>query len=182
MYFENLSVRLVLRIKQLCVSLLCSLFLWLPCTYGQPVSDFDKMLNGLYRNTVDLVNAETLIEMQQNQSLFLLDTRELEEFEVSHLSSAIFVGYNNFSIENLDNIPKDAIIVVYCSVGYRSEIIGKQLLDSGFSAVLNLRGGIFDWVGKGYPVVNSDSKAVLKVHPYNKKWSKWVKNCEIAYE
>jgi rhodanese-related sulfurtransferase len=149
---------------------------------AQSENDFDKMLNALCRKTVELVGAEKLIQMQPNQNLYLLDTRELEEYEVSHLPSAIFVGYTNFSIENLDNIPKDAIIVVYCSVGYRSELIGEQLLNHGFKKVLNLRGGVFDWVRKGFPVENAQGETVLKVHPYNKNWSKWVKNCEIAYE
>ena len=60
---------------------------------------------------------------------FLLDARELREYEVSHLKDAIHVGYDEFNLTNitkkLNN--KDQMIVVYCSLGIRSEDIAEQL-------------------------------------------------------
>ena len=44
---------------------------------------------------------------------------------------------------------QDAPIVVYCSVGIRSQRVGQQLLEAGYTQVWNLRGGIFKF-GNGH--------------------------------
>ena len=40
-------------------------------------------------------------------------------------------------------------IIVYCSIGVRSEDIGEKLKELGYTKILNLYGGIFDWKNKG---------------------------------
>ena len=42
------------------------------------------------------------------------------------------VGFKDFDLSMVDDLPKDAIIVTYCSVGYRSERIGEKLKKAGF--------------------------------------------------
>ena len=48
----------------------------------------------------------------------LLDTRKKEEFDVSHLKNAIWVGYKDFNKKTVaSKIPdKTVTIVVYCSI------------------------------------------------------------------
>ncbi|MCC7431231.1 rhodanese-like domain-containing protein [bacterium] len=106
-------------------------------------------------------------------NFILLDTRENEEFEVSHLENAIFVGYNNFSLDSLKNFSKTDTFVVYCSVGYRSSKIIEKMKNAGFKNVSNLYGGIFYWSNKGFPVFRNGKKT-KKVHPYNKFWAKFL--------
>lgn len=72
------------------------------------------------------------------------------------------------------DIPKDAKIVLYCSVGYRSEKIGEKLQKMGYTDVNNLFGSLFEWVNRGYKVVDKDGNETQKVHTYNKDWSQWV--------
>jgi rhodanese-related sulfurtransferase len=109
-----------------------------------------------------------------------LDTRELEEYGVSHLPGAIHFGYNQPKWSTLFMVDKEKTVVVYCSVGYRSERIGEELLKRGYKKVYNLYGGIFDWVNQGYTVFRGD-KATNKVHPYNKSWGRWLTKGEKAY-
>lgn len=106
----------------------------------------------------------------------ILDAREQEEFETSHLKDALFVGYNNFSLADvIKKIPnKDEQIIVYCSVGIRSENIAFKLKKAGYKNVSNLYGGIFEWKNNQFPVYNSKNKETEKVHTYNKTWSKWL--------
>ena len=121
---------------------------------------YDLMLQGLLEQDVPSIcvdSAKTL-----SKALFL-DARELGESAVSTIQGAIAVGYENFKVKQLKNLPKDTLVVVYCSVGYRSEKVAKKLIDQGFTNVYNLYGGIFEWVNKGYPVYQ-DSTATLKVH------------------
>jgi rhodanese-related sulfurtransferase len=166
------------------VSLLVIFICWLGIhsALAQENDDYQKMLDDLYQHSVPQISSADLSVKIPEYKYIILDTRELNEYEVSHLPGAIFVGYRNFSLENIASISKEHIIVVYCSVGYRSERIGEILLKNGYSNVLNLRGGIFEWAALQYKLVDSEKNVVKKVHPYNKRWSKWVRNCEIAYE
>jgi len=70
-------------------------------------------------------------------------------------------------------------MVVYCSIGYRSEKIGEKLLRLGYKNVYNLYGSIFEWANEKYQLVGSNGKTTNRVHSYNKSWSKWVTNEEI---
>ena len=122
-------------------------------SFGQ--SDFDRKLQSLYKNTVPLIRSETLLSEISKSNVVILDTRSAVEFQVSHLSGALFLDYDSFKPENIKNVNKNSKIIVYCSVGYRSERIGEQLIKLGFKDVSNLYGGIFDWINNGNPIVNS---------------------------
>jgi rhodanese-related sulfurtransferase len=133
---------------------------------------FDDRLTSLIDFSVPVMSVQ---ELHENADQYvILDTREKEEFDVSHIPGAIYVGYDDFDEKVLADIPKDANIVLYCSVGYRSEKIGKRLQKKGYSSVSNLFGSIFEWVNQGYTVVDNENHPIYKVHTYNKKWSQWV--------
>ncbi len=129
----------------------------------------EKIMEKLADKDVPLA---TVTEIAVNPSYYRLDTREQEEFEVSHLKDAYYVGYTDFDAsEFAENFPdKDATYLVYCSVGVRSEKIGKKLIAMGYNDVKNLSGGMFKWVNEGYDVVDSAGQATLKVHAYNRFW------------
>lgn len=106
----------------------------------------------------------------------LLDTRELKEYKVSHLKNAIYVGYDAFNINSvkkqLQN--KHEKIVVYCSLGVRSETIGMKLKEAGYTNIHNLYGGIFEWKNQNFKVYNNTSIETENVHAYSKTWSQWL--------
>lgn len=112
-------------------------------------------------------------KLESNDSLVLLDTRSFEEYEVSFLKNAIWIGYKEFDKDNVKSIDKNAEIIVYCSVGVRSEKIGEELKSLGFENIKNLYGGIFLWVNKGYPVYINGAQTE-KIHSYNKRWEKYI--------
>jgi rhodanese-related sulfurtransferase len=103
-------------------------------------TDIDLEVKKLYRNSVPVVR-----NAQVSTRATLLDTREREEFNVSHLPRARWVGYDDFDLKRVANIPKTDTIIVYCSIGYRSERIGEKLKKAGYTNVYNLYGGIFQW-------------------------------------
>ena len=113
-------------------------------------------------------------DVKREPNMVILDARERSEYDVSHLPNAIFIGYNNFGKKMLDSLAKDKPIVVYCSIGYRSEKIGEKLQKLGFTKVYNLYGSIFEWVNQGNVVVDKNGQPTKKVHTYNKNWSRWV--------
>jgi rhodanese-related sulfurtransferase len=109
----------------------------------------------------------------------ILDAREVDEYNVSHIPGAIYIGANNPDWSVLDNLSKDTPIVLYCSIGYRSEKLGEKLQDKGYTKVFNLFGSIFEWANKGYELTDNQGNLVEKVHTYNRNWSQWVINPSV---
>ncbi|MGY6562114.1 MAG: rhodanese-like domain-containing protein [Luteibaculaceae bacterium] len=144
--------------------------------------DFADMLDGLLSKSVPFISVTALSNLiENNESVYILDTRELEEFQISNISGSIHVGSNTFSIASVKDISKGSLIVVYCSLGVRSEKIGELLQIDGYNNVYNLQGGIFNWINMGYPVYNMKGEMVEIVHPYNRWWGRWVHNVEKSY-
>lgn len=138
-------------------------------------SDYDKKLKSLYRNTVKTIQPKDVRAlMTKGEKIVILDTRAPEEFSVSHLAGAQFLNYKSYSTDDLNKIPSDAKVIVYCSVGYRSERVGEKLLKLGYKDVSNIYGGIFKWKNEGLEVVNQKNHPTDSVHTYNKNWSKWL--------
>jgi rhodanese-related sulfurtransferase len=138
-------------------------------------TEFDAKLKSLYRYTVPVVSAADLQRrLLSDEPIVLLDTRAIEEFNVSHLQGAQFIDYKKFTTQQLDTLSRNTPIVVYCSVGYRSERVGEKLIAAGFKDVKNLYGGIFEWANKGHPLVDANGRTTLNVHTYNKSWSQWL--------
>ena len=150
------------------------------CGQSRSQAEFDIMLGEMYKKTVPLIYSHQVIE-QDPESFVILDTREKEEYEVSHLEGAIWVGYDNLQTEEIEKLSKDKPVLVYCSVGYRSERIGEKLQDMGFKEVRNLYGGIFDWKNRDHEVINQTGKPTEKVHTYNRNWSQWLRKGEKVY-
>ena len=135
---------------------------------------YDQKLQSLYSNTVSLIKPQEVKEKLNNEDVVILDTRTAKEYSVSHLPNAKFVGYDHFDISQVEDIPKDKEIIVYCSVGYRSEKIGEKLKEAGFENVSNIYGGIFQWRNEDVDVVNQKGEVTDSVHVYNKRWGKWL--------
>jgi rhodanese-related sulfurtransferase len=136
--------------------------------------DYQEKLESLYNHTVPLIKTEDLARRINENNLVILDIRSEEEYQVSRIKGARQINYDDFSSEDVDNIPKNSEVVVYCSVGYRSEKVGEKLQELGFQNVKNLYGGIFQWKNEGFEVENSLSMPTDSVHTYNKRWSKWL--------
>ncbi|WP_405609277.1 rhodanese-like domain-containing protein [Polaribacter sp. Asnod1-A03] len=145
--------------------------------------NLDKLLSKWNHKNVPYISVETLA-MPKNKPI-LLDARELEEYNVSHLKNAIYVGYNHFDVnKTIDLLPKDknAKIVVYCSLGIRSETVANKLIKQGYTNVYNLYGGIFEWKNNDFQVMDTIGNTTEKVHAFNKSWGKWLKKGEKVYD
>jgi len=131
----------------------------------QPSRAYRTMLDALYKKTVPLV---TVAALKKTPGVVLLDTRSREEYDVSHLPDARWVGYDDFDLKRVGDIPKGANVVTYCSVGVRSERVGEKLLAAGYQHVHNLYGSLFEWVNEGNPVVDKQGKPTERVHGYSR--------------
>ncbi|WP_165748208.1 rhodanese-like domain-containing protein [Cellulophaga sp. Z1A5H] len=129
----------------------------------------EKTLEKLNKESIPYITAA---DIKNQDSLVILDTRELKEYNVSHLKNAIWVGYDHFDINTIHVQNKSQKIVVYCSIGVRSENIGEKLVASGYSNVQNLYGGIFKWMEEDLPIYDAEENRTDKVHVFSKYWGK----------
>lgn len=134
--------------------------------------DFEASVDRLLKRSIPLISTSQLAsELDAGAEVVLLDARHKKEFLVSHLPGALRVGFLDFQRSKVEGLDKEARIVVYCSVGYRSEKIGETLEAEGFSNVRNLYGGIFAWANEKRPLLNENDEATETVHGFNAKWS-----------
>lgn len=140
---------------------------------------FRAMLQKLLSHSVPEVQVQQLVS--DTSSTVFLDAREPAEYEVSHLAHAVPVGYDSFDLSKLPaDIQKSQKIVVYCSVGYRSEKVCEKLLHDGFTNVSNLYGGIFEWVNQGHEVIDQNGPTT-RVHAFNRTWGIWLRKGKKVY-
>ncbi len=127
------------------------------------------------------ISAEKLQSLMNKNNLIILDTREIKEFNVSHIKNAIYVGYDNFDLDEvLKKIKKDSVVIAYCSVGYRSGDITQQLKEKGIDAY-NLYGGVFNWNNTDKPLYSDTKTKTNAIHGYDKQWGKWLTKGNIIY-
>jgi len=141
----------------------------------------DRTLRVLNKESIPYIQISEAVE---KDSVVFLDTREIGEFEVSHLKNAVWVGYDTFNPQIVkDSIPDAKTpIIVYCSIGVRSENIGEKLQKLGYTNIQNLYGGIFKWKNMGNPVFDSIGNETEKVHAFNKLWGKLLTKGEKVYD
>lgn len=141
---------------------------------------YDLVLNNLISESVPTITVDELKKLDRDEIL-ILDAREKQEFRVSRIPNAVHAGHKNFDMDKIESIKRDRTVVVYCSVGVRSEQVGEKLQDAGFTNVKNLYGGIFEWVNQGNEIVNS--KGVTQdIHPFSSFWSIWLNRGNKVYE
>lgn len=83
---------------------------------------------------------------------FFLDVREPSEWEEAHIPYATLIPLGELTAR-LSEIPKDQNVIVVCRSGNRSAVGRDLLLNSGFSNVTSMAGGVSTWQAKGYPIV-----------------------------
>ena len=109
--------------------------------------------------------------LARGDSLLLIDARAPQEYQVSHLQGAHNAPTSSQAVKLLSQAPTDQTIVVYCSVGYRSSALVRDLMRLGYKQVANLEGSIFEWANKGFALFRGNDP-VSVVHPYDTSWGR----------
>ncbi len=163
------------------LSLLLFLF-FIFSSYSQ--NTIDEVIEKYNDGSVAYISVEELTNLSsRNSKIRLLDARSVEEYQVSHLENAQHVGYKEFDIEKVEKqFKKDETLVVYCSIGVRSEEIGEQLQNAGYQKVYNLYGGIFEWFNENQPIYNKANQKTNRIHAYSTFWGSFVNRGEKVYE
>lgn len=90
-------------------------------------------------NEIEVENIENLVKDKS----FLLDVREDYEFEAGHIKGAVNIPLRSL-VNQLDSIPKDKNVYVYCRTGHRSLDAVGFLNDLGIKNAFNVAGGFIE--------------------------------------
>ena len=90
----------------------------------------------------------TAIELQKkilnNDGFLLIDVRE--EFEHEHFNIGGILMPMGTVLTNINNIPTDKEVILYCEKGIRSTIVIQRLQEKfGYTNLINLSGGMQAW-------------------------------------
>ena len=128
---------------------------------------------------------EARLSSSDSSRYVIFDSRAREEYDTSHLQSAIHVAPEASSAQ-FQKVHGAKLagkhVVIYCSVGYRSSTlakrIGKAATEDGAKSVANLRGGIFRWYNEKKPVFDEHGET-HSVHPFDNFWGKLLKQRSV---
>ncbi|WMJ72800.1 molybdopterin-synthase adenylyltransferase MoeB [Cytophagaceae bacterium ABcell3] len=95
------------------------------------------------------ISVKTLEQkLNAQEDIFLLDVREPHESEICQITGSTLIPMRSVS-EQVEKIPEDKPVVVYCHHGMRSAWVVKFLSDEfNYKNLYNLEGGIDQWAAK----------------------------------
>jgi len=89
--------------------------------------------------------------LSSSQPPLAIDVRAPREREEKHISGSLGIPLTRL-VENLETLPKNRPLLVYCAGGYRSSIAASLLQGSGFDPVSEIAGGIAAWEAAKLPI------------------------------
>lgn len=102
---------------------------------------------------LDMWTVQRLQEaLEKQDDIFLLDVRKLNDRRKSYIAGSQHIWAGDVP-QQLDKIPRDKRIVVYCDSGYKSTMVASILQKNGYSEVASVLGSMGAWLNAGYPLV-----------------------------
>jgi rhodanese-related sulfurtransferase len=124
---------------------------------GQPQVDpellavVDRFLSGIPDKYYTVGTVEALKDMLAAGNVVLVDVREPNEYAEGHIPGAVNIPIRTLA-KNLDKLPKDKPVVVYCRTGHRAGMATAALQLLGYTNVRNFTPAIVGWQKAGEPV------------------------------
>jgi molybdopterin/thiamine biosynthesis adenylyltransferase/rhodanese-related sulfurtransferase/molybdopterin converting factor small subunit len=101
-------------------------------------------------NATDITSVELKQRLDRGDKLFVLDVREPNEYQINKIEGSTLMPLGEVPRRYAELNPDDEM-VVHCKMGGRSAKAADFLRSVGFKKVLNLKGGILDWIDKVDP-------------------------------
>jgi rhodanese-related sulfurtransferase len=95
------------------------------------------------------VQAHTIVEwVDQGLEPLFVDIRERHELYSGYVKAAKLICMNDVP-QNLEELPMDRPLIIYCAAGARSYSVAHWLRELGFEQAWSLVGGISSWLDTG---------------------------------
>jgi rhodanese-related sulfurtransferase len=98
----------------------------------------------------EITGAELLAMRQNGNGLLILDCREDHEWRQGRIPDSLHIPMRQVP-GRLNELRRDAEIVVVCAHGNRSYSVASWLIQNGYP-VRSLKGGVADWQWRGYEI------------------------------
>jgi rhodanese-related sulfurtransferase len=119
--------------------------LWVAYTKGWILADFE------------MIKPKVAIEMINSDSnITLLDVRTTQEYNQAHLPNTLHIPLDNLA-NNLNKLPKDKKVLIYCRSGNRSIEASRILKKHGYTPI-DIKGGLIALTSNGMKVVAGSRK------------------------
>lgn len=115
------------------------------------VAVVDAYLQGIPDGFMTVGSLDTFKEMIASANPLLIDVREPGEYEAGHIEGAINIPIRTLA-QNLDKIPTDRPVAVYCASGHRAGMATSALRVLGYGNVKAFPPGWKGWTGANEPV------------------------------
>ncbi|MBE9182354.1 rhodanese-like domain-containing protein [Oculatella sp. LEGE 06141] len=115
-------------------------------------SGVDRFLTSIPSGYYTIANVARLKDQLKNPQTILVDVRESSEYRAGHIPDAINIPLRTLT-HNLDNIPRDRPVVLYCSTGYRSAMGVMTLHLLGYENVRSFPPSFAGWKTAGEPII-----------------------------
>lgn len=120
-------------------------------------TDNKEVVNGvdqteIQKGKIENLSPEEMVQRIKDHPGTILDVRTPEEWAGGIIEGAKKQNFyeDNFA-EQLQSLPKDQPVYVYCAAGGRSSEAAKIMSEMGFSEIYNLDGGMGRWNAQGLP-------------------------------
>jgi rhodanese-related sulfurtransferase len=111
----------------------------------------DNFLTSLPRDYYTITNTEALKSIVKRDNPLLIDVRQPSEYASGHIPNVINIPLQTLTA-NLDKIPKDRPVVLYCTSGYRTGMGVLTLQMLGYTNVRGFPPSIQGWKAAGEPL------------------------------
>jgi len=81
----------------------------------------------------------------------VIDVRTPEEYATGHIPGALNIPFDRVA-EKISEVEAPNGVALYCMLGPRARKGEAALLDTGYTAVLHIEGGLAAWQAAGLPV------------------------------
>jgi alkaline phosphatase D len=103
------------------------------------------------------ISPDELKQLLKDESVVLIDVREVDEFQSVRIQGALNYPMSTFSIEEIQKIANGREIVFHCHSGYRSSVASHEFYNGGESQK-HLEGGILAWEKEGLDTISLETK------------------------
>jgi molybdopterin/thiamine biosynthesis adenylyltransferase/rhodanese-related sulfurtransferase/molybdopterin converting factor small subunit len=101
-------------------------------------------------NATELTSLELKQRLDRGDKLTIVDVREPNELQINRIPGSLHIPLGDIP-KRYNELDPDAELVMQCKSGVRSGKAADFLRSVGFKRVLNLKGGILDWIDKVDP-------------------------------
>jgi rhodanese-related sulfurtransferase len=104
------------------------------------------------KNITEISPTDAAAKAKSISDALIVDVREKDEFDQSHIPDAVHIGRGTIELEIEDKFPdRNMTIICHCGGGGRSALAAESLQKMGYKNVRSMAGGFRAWKTAGLP-------------------------------